>query len=182
MRNENCIYREMTCEELKDEVKKVNKKIDEISCIAFDYCTPSYKESNIFFDKLTFEELKDEYNILSKKLFNIASFLSNNYDNVSDGYHTFNELYYHRMILFSCLCSAFKDKSWKSKLHHDGTMFEDYFIVGINTPAGQYTYHYNMQYWDFFCEVADLEKAPEWDGHKPEDILRLKSLFDYLIK
>jgi hypothetical protein len=127
---------------------------------------------------MNLEEYKEAYLRDEKTLTNIQNILNNEYDFVSDGYHTFNELYFHRMILFSCLCSEFKDKSWKSKLHHDGTMFKDYFIVGINTPAGQYTYHYHMQYWNFFCEVADLEKAPEWDGHKPEDILRLKSLFD----
>jgi hypothetical protein len=32
----------------------------------------------------------------------------------SDGYHTFNELYYHRMILFSVICNQNKSKAWKS--------------------------------------------------------------------
>lgn len=94
---------------------------------------------------------------------------------VSDGYHTFEELYYHRMILFSLICKAHKDKAWKSKQHHDGTMFDGDFIVGIDTPEGQYTYHYDLQYWDEF-DVKELERAPEYDGHKPNDIDRLKSL------
>ena len=93
----------------------------------------------------------------------------------SDGSHTFDELYYHRMVLFSMVSNLNKDKSWKSKLHSDGTMFDDYFIVGINTPEGNYTYHYPLEYWDRFdCQELDL--APEWDGHKPEDITRLYSL------
>lgn len=99
----------------------------------------------------------------------------NDIDNVSDGYHTFKDLYYHRMILFSVICNTYKKKSWKSKLHHDGTMYPDYFIVGITTPEGNYTYHYNLEFWDYF-DVKELEKAPEWDGHKPEDITRLLSL------
>ena len=37
---------------------------------------------------------------------------------VSDGSHTFDELYYHRMILFSIICDLNKDRAWKSKLHH----------------------------------------------------------------
>lgn len=98
-----------------------------------------------------------------------------NIENVSDGYHTFGELYYHRMVLFSVICNTFKEISWKSKLHSDGTMFDGYFIVGINTPKGQYTYHYELKYWDIF-NVEELEKAPEYDGHKPEDIARLLSL------
>ena len=95
---------------------------------------------------------------------------------ISDKWHTFEELYYHRMILFLTIQKAHKDKAWKSKQHHDGTMFEDSFIVGIETPEGQYSYHYNLKYWELFEDIDELEKAPEWDGHKPEDITRLLSL------
>ena len=94
---------------------------------------------------------------------------------ISDGSHTFEELYYHRMILFSIICNQNKDKAWKSWKHHDGTMYEDYFIVGVDTPQGQYSYHYHKNYWDYF-NVDELENAPEWDGHQPSDILRLQSL------
>lgn len=94
----------------------------------------------------------------------------------TDGYHTFEELYFHRMILFSVICKFNKGKCWKSKLHHDGTMYDNYFIVGIKTNEGQYTYHYHMEYWNHFDHVLELEKAPKWDGHKPKDVIRLKSL------
>lgn len=67
-------------------------------------------------------------------------------------------------------------KAWKSKLHDDGTMYEDYFIVGITTKEGDYTYHYHIGHWDIF-DVKELEKAPVFDGHKPEDVTRLMSLF-----
>lgn len=94
---------------------------------------------------------------------------------VSDGYHTFDELYHHRMILFSVVCNQNKERAWKSKLHHDGTMYDNYFIVGITTNEGDYTYHYHMDNWMYF-DVKELELAPKWDGHKPEDITRLFSL------
>ncbi|MBM7598188.1 hypothetical protein JOC34_000545 [Virgibacillus halotolerans] len=94
---------------------------------------------------------------------------------VSDGSHTFNELYDHRMVLFSIICNQNKDKAWKSRLHDDGTMFDDYFIVGITTDEGDYTYHYHVTYWMNF-DVKELKCAPKLDGHKPEDILRLYSL------
>ena len=94
---------------------------------------------------------------------------------ISDGYHTFEELYYHRMILFAVICNQNSRNAWKSKLHADGTMYEDYFIVGVTTPKGDYSYHYHIDYWDKF-DVAEIKKAPEWDGHKPEDIGRLFSL------
>lgn len=95
---------------------------------------------------------------------------------ISDGYHTFNELYYHRMVLFSLLLNANPEISWKAKKHHDGTMFDDTsFICGIETPEGQYTYHYHLDYWNMF-NVKALEFAPPYDGHKPLDITRLLSL------
>jgi hypothetical protein len=94
---------------------------------------------------------------------------------VSDGYHTFDELYYHREILFAVICNSYKDKAWKSWKHHDGTMYDNYFIVGIDTPEGQYSYHYPIESWLFF-DVKELDKAPMWDGHKPCDINRLLSL------
>ena len=93
----------------------------------------------------------------------------------SDGYHTFDELYDHRMTLFSIICNQNKEQAWKSLLHDDGTMFDDYFIVGIKTPEGQYTYHYHMDVWEKF-DVTELERAPEWDGHIASDIERLYSL------
>lgn len=86
----------------------------------------------------------------------------------SDGYHTFNELYHHRAVLFSVICNTYKDISWKSKRHDDGTMYDGMFIVGIETPNGQATYHYDIEpYWDMF-DVKELEYAPKWDGHTPE--------------
>ena len=94
---------------------------------------------------------------------------------VSDGSHTFNELYYHRMILFSVICNQNSNKAWKSWKHHDGTMYEDYFIVGIDTPQGQFTYHYHKSHWDNF-RAKELEFAPMWDGHESKDVVRLLSL------
>ena len=56
---------------------------------------------------------------------------------VSDGYHTFNELYDHRAILFSVICNQNSDIAWKSKLHEDGTMYDGMFIVGMNIPGNK---------------------------------------------
>lgn len=100
----------------------------------------------------------------------------NSTNDISDGYHTFGELYYHRMVLFLAVQKAHKDISWKSKQHSDGTMFKGYFIVGINTPEGVYSYHYEDRYWGLFGDIEELEFAPEYDGHTPSDIGRLLSL------
>lgn len=101
--------------------------------------------------------------------------------NISDGSHTFNELYYHRMVLFSVICNTYKAQAWKSLKHDDGTMFEDYFIVGISTPKGNFTYHYHIDHYDMF-DVKVLAKAPTWDGHTADDVTRLTSLLSLLEK
>lgn len=89
----------------------------------------------------------------------------------SDGYHTFDELYHHRAVLFSVVVSAFPDKAWKAKAHSDGTMYGGMFIVGIDTPDGQATYHYDIDpYWGMF-RCKELARAPEWDGHTPEQAI-----------
>lgn len=89
----------------------------------------------------------------------------------SDGYHTFNELYHHRAVLFSVICNMFPGKAWKSKLHDTGDMYDGMFIVGIETEQGQATYHYDIEpYWDIF-KVKELEKAPKYDGHTPSDAI-----------
>lgn len=90
----------------------------------------------------------------------------------SDGYHTFNELYHHRAILFSVICNTHPDIAWKSKRHHDGTMYDGMFIVGINTPEGQATYHYDIDPYYGLFHVKELEYAQEWDGHTPDEAIR----------
>lgn len=89
----------------------------------------------------------------------------------SDGYHTFNELYHHRAVLFSVIVRDHQDIAWKARKHHDGTMYDGMFIVGIETPKGQATYHYDLDpYWEMFdCE--EREFAPEWDGHTPDEAI-----------
>ena len=96
---------------------------------------------------------------------------------MSDGYHTFNGLYYQRMVLFASLVNAHQDKAWKSWKHEDGKPCFDggWFIVGIDTPQGSYTYHYEAKDFDLFdCE--ELPVAKHWDGHTEEDVTRLLSL------
>ena len=68
-------------------------------------------------------------------------------------------------------------------MHHDGTMYDGMFIVGIDTSQGQATYHYDVEpYWDmFWCK--ELERAPEWDGHTSEQAIeRIGLLRDVVFK
>lgn len=118
---------------------------------------------------------KGTYNLELAKL--CRKFKFKDIGDLSDGSHTFNELYDQRCVLFQTLVSLFKDKSWKSKKHEDGIPCFDgtYFIVGIDTPEGPYTYHYKIEYFeDFPCK--ELPVAKHWDGHTDKDVKRLLSL------
>lgn len=103
----------------------------------------------------------------------------------SDGYHTFSELYEHRITLFIALCRQLtihsdnndQNMPWKSKLHSDGSSFEGWFIMGIGIKKdSQITYHLPMSKWEETQFAQELEKAPEWDGHTPEDVLKRISI------
>ncbi len=103
----------------------------------------------------------------------------------SDGYHTFAELYEHRLALNVALFNLLSVQIWndsldnivvKSKLHHDGTMFEGgYFVVACRNP--QLSYHYKLEHWDKF-KIPEVERVPwAYDGHTPQDtIIRLLNL------
>lgn len=97
---------------------------------------------------------------------------------MSDGFHTFNSLYYQRLILFAVLVRVFPNRAWRSHKHSDGEapFGGGWFIVGIATPEGQYTYHYENKDWELF-RCSEVEKALQWDGHTDKDVTRLLSLF-----
>lgn len=108
-------------------------------------------------------------------------------DKISDGYHTFWELYKHRIHLFIALCSAIilsdymfhKLDEWedihptciKSKLHEDGSSFPWWFIMQLETEHGQISYHLPMEYWDKCSFAEEQETANKWDGHTSDDVL-----------
>jgi hypothetical protein len=115
-------------------------------------------------------------------------------DCICDGYHTFDELYEHRITLFIALCrylsGMWQEKYigaeneetipeiWRSKLHSDGSSFDGWFILGINKEKGeQITYHLPLSKWEDTDFAEPLEKAPEFDGHTSDDVLeRIKDL------
>lgn len=115
---------------------------------------------------------------------------------VSDGYHTMDELYDHRIALWIVVCSSinyrnavFKSQGtimngdhgvWRSKKHSDGepAFGGTWFVLGIGKePGNQITYHLPINMWESTDFVETLDKAPEWDGHSSADVLeRLKKL------
>jgi hypothetical protein len=106
-----------------------------------------------------------------------------NTDLISDGYHTFGELYEHRIRLFIALCKEhayYHDNKetqskvvWCAKKHSDGTEMLGWFILGMGKEKGQQiTYHLPNSYWDEVSQFAyQLNQAPEWDGHTSKDVI-----------
>ena len=97
-------------------------------------------------------------------------------EKMSDGYHTFADLYEQRLILSAALAKN-NPHAWKSKRHDDGSVpfGGGWFIMGFDTDEGCYTYHYELKDWDLFqCE--ELDKGKPWDGHTSKDVRRLLSM------
>ena len=93
---------------------------------------------------------------------------------MSDGYHTFNELYDYRKAYNAAFFNeiAKKYKVLKSKRHSDGEecFGGGWFIVMAELPTGQVSNHYELKDWNLFkCKVQ--EKADVWDGHTPAQAL-----------
>jgi len=100
-----------------------------------------------------------------------------------DSYHTFDELYEHRITLYIALCRTTckywrnsEDvpftRVWRSRLHSDGSSFAGWFILGINSMKGeQITYHLPLEKWGDTDFAEELYKAPEFDGHTSDDVL-----------
>ncbi|WP_207688622.1 hypothetical protein [Desulfonema limicola] len=92
-------------------------------------------------------------------------------NSLDDGFHTFQELYDHRQMLFCLLMNANSDISWKSMKHEDGSMLDgDWFVAGIRLPTGDITYHLEGRFWDYI-NTKVLEFAPKWDGHTSSDVI-----------
>lgn len=95
---------------------------------------------------------------------------------ISDGNHTFGELYDHRITLFIALCRQFdglKNQPWRMP-PKDG-----WFLMGIGRKAGdQISYHLPESRWEetYFCDTIAPEDY-EFDGHTSQDVInRLKKL------
>ena len=93
---------------------------------------------------------------------------------VSDGFHTFNELYDHRCLLFLALMKACPEHSWFSLVHDNGEVWSGWFIAGMALPTGKaITYHISETYFQLARATGakELMQAPKWDGHTSKDVI-----------
>ena len=114
--------------------------------------------------------------ILSKEDVNMLFGNKAEVQDVSDGYHTFRELYKFRMIynmaLFNEWAKQGKYNVHKSKKHSDGKLCfgGEWFIVVAELPEGQISNHYELKHWDLF-EVPHRDTAVLFDGHTASDVV-----------
>jgi len=95
---------------------------------------------------------------------------------LSDGYHSFNELYEFRKLYNACLFNEWYEQGkynvHKSLRHFDGEecFGGGWFIVVAMLPTGQISNHYKVKDWDLF-KCKKTERALfEFDGHTTEDV------------
>lgn len=139
-----------------------------------------------------FNEVQEQINKLT----------SSQKESLSDGFHSFQELYEFRKMYHAVLFNEWANQksinpSWasednkyqpiytykydvhKSWKHHDGELCfgGGWFIVVAILPSGQISNHYEAKEWDLF-KVPIAKKAKyEFDGHTSADVIvRLKSL------
>ena len=176
----------------KSDVKKI---VDELK-----------KDNNVYKFAISFKDLKGNYQtqiytnkkisqpvketkIVKEKKVDYVDYINHeiktneiNTNLISDGYHTFGELYEHRIVLFIALCKEISNNSdyqsgqkssiWRSSYHSDGSNWNGWFIMGIGQEKGeQITYHLPIEYWDETNFAETLEQAPLFDGHTSNNVL-----------
>lgn len=123
---------------------------------------------------------------------------------ISDGYHTFEELYEFRKVYNAALFNewAANEKTYtsydeegdremlrtynspkyyvhKSWRHFDGELCfgGGWFVVVAVLPTGQITNHYEAKDWDLFNIPAYDKALYEFDGHTSSDVIeRIKNI------
>lgn len=92
-------------------------------------------------------------------------------DNSTDGFHSFDELYEHRNLLFINLCLDSVFPCW-IRPEED---YPGYFCLYLKLSSGQISYHIPNEY-RHLIEDRVHGYVEEWDGHTSEDVIgRLKA-------
>jgi hypothetical protein len=96
---------------------------------------------------------------------------------ISDGYHTFAELYEHRNALFLALVSTMPECFVMSRRHSNGELCfgndKWFIIIGELSTGDQISYHLPIDLWATAqaIGVQEVEIAIEWDGHTSEQVV-----------
>lgn len=139
-----------------DDLALENERLIQALRREYEAHTRTQKELGIY--KHTLENLKD---LLER-------------GELSDEYHTFNELYEARMLYHAHAVSAWLDagvRVFKSEYHSNGELCfgGGWFIVVAELPTGQVSQHYAIEHWDLF-DCLEVIEPPKFDGHTTKDV------------
>lgn len=130
-------------------------------------------ESTTINEKKVLNEIVEEINNLTNSL---SEHKGLDRSKLSDGYHTFEELYEHRNLLFIVLTKSISDsRKYKFKKNHDGSEYEGWFGVCILIDTDEFeteqiSYHLPMKYWDM-VNAVDVGINKYYDGHSSKDVI-----------
>lgn len=94
-------------------------------------------------------------------------------DDFSDGYHSFDELYEHRCLLYINLCQL-NNKLCAWRPHHEG-----WFLLYFESYVGQISYHIPEKFLPLIEPL--IPRRDDWffDGHSSKNVAeRLTKLAD----
>lgn len=97
---------------------------------------------------------------MSEKTFKIVN------GDISDGYHTFDELYEHRCLLFINLCLV----AGNAYVKHDH--FDGWDCIYWESPRGQISYHVPVRMRIFYDNLIPVANDHKYDGHSSADVAR----------
>jgi len=107
---------------------------------------------------------------------------------LSDGHHSFQELYEHRNLLFITIARMLHDEgnwTWKSVKDKHGKDLKGWFILGVDyiypdlAELLQITYHLPMSVWKY-CKFANTVNKSQWNGHTSQDVIKqLKQMLNH---
>lgn len=101
---------------------------------------------------------------MSEKTFKIVN------GDISDGFHTFDELYDHRCLLFLMLITSSDhcEDAYAVKDHYEG-----WDLMVLDSHAGQISYHIPVKFrelWEDYVKEISLSEH-KYDGHTPNDVI-----------
>lgn len=96
---------------------------------------------------------------------------------VTDGYHSFDELYEHRCLLFIALMKQMPDKAFWAHKNNKGEEWNGWIICAIETDHGQISYHVPERHIVLLSGIREKDRNNTYDGHTSDNVLeRLKML------
>jgi hypothetical protein len=108
---------------------------------------------------------------------NLLTLFRGNSGELSDGYHTIDEMYSHKYALFIALTKCAQSlglSTWLACKHYDGTCHQGYFLVCIILESGeQISYHLPDGMLKYCTHLPGYDVAPvDFDGHTSEEVIQ----------